>query len=456
MDRMSPLDAAFFFNESRRTPLHIASVSVLEGPAPGLGELTALALAKLEQLPRYRQRVRTAPLGIGRPFWADDERFDLTYHLHQATLPAPGGPGEFRETASRILAQPLDMRRSPWEIWLVDGLAEDRWALVTKVHHCVVDGVGAADMMTTLFDLEPTPRKEPVPQPWQPEHAPSRVSLLGGALRDAVSEPLNGLTGLIRGLGGRPDIRGFLAGLSRSLEPAARATPGSLNRPIGRHRRWAELTADLAETKAIRSALGGTVNDVVLAAAAHGLRELLATRDDLTDTTVVRALVPVSVRGEDEHGVLTNRVSAVIVDLPCHEPDPVRRLHLIRDQTDDLKHTHQAAGGDLLIRIAGLAPALLSLESRAAMAIATPLFQTVVTNIPGPRFPLYVLGRRVIGLYPYVPIAAGAHASIGVVSYLGRLYFGITGDFDSASDLDVLGKGIEAGFTELHNESRLS
>ena len=454
MERMNALDAGFFFSEDARAPLHIASVTVLEGPAPTLEELTELTAAKLDQLPRYRQRVRTVPFGLGLPFWADDERFDLAHHIRHTAVPPPGGPDELRDTAGRILSQPLDMHRSPWEIWLIEGLAEGRWALVMKVHHCVVDGVGAADLMTVLFSLVPEPPPPPVPGLWRPAPAPSGMSLLGAALRADVTEPLAKVTGLARGIGGLRDIRGFLLGLPRSVQRVAHRTPASLGRPVGPHRRWLRLTAELSEIKTIRAALGGTVNDVVLTAVTRGFRELLAARDDLTDATVVRAMVPVSVRAEGEHGVLANRISAVIVDLPCHEPDPARRLFLIRGQTDDLKRTHQAVSGDALIQLAGLAPTLLTLASRAVMAVAKPMFQTVVTNVPGPQFPLYVLGRRVVELYPYVPIAAGIQASIGVLSYLGRCYFGISGDLDSTPDLEVLTKGIEAGFAELLAGSR--
>lgn len=451
MERMSALDAAFFFNEQHRTPLHIASMTILDGPAPSLDDLRALTDAKLDQLPRYRQRVRTVPLGLGLPIWVDDETFDLDNHLRHTAVPQPGGAAELRDTAARILERSLNLRHPPWELWLVEGLAGGRWALIAKMHHCVVDGVGAADLMAALFDLQPAPPPLPTASPWRPEPGPSGTALLEDALLDHLTRPAHTLIDLVRHRGGIGT--GLLHGLPGSIERVARRKPESLSRPIGPHRRWVWQAVGLREVDTIRATLGGTVNDVVLAAATCGFRELLTARRDLRPTSVVRTLMPVSVRGEAEHGVMTNRISAVIVDLPCHEADAARRLLHIRSQTEELKQTHQAVSGEVLLQVAALAPVLIPLESRAAFAIAKPLFESVVTNVPGPPFPLYVLGREAVELYPYVPIAAGVQVSIGVLSYCGKLYLGITADLDSAPDLDVLAKGIESGFAELLDQA---
>ncbi|MGH3388548.1 MAG: WS/DGAT/MGAT family O-acyltransferase [Actinomadura sp.] len=449
---MSALDAGFLFAERENTPLHIASVTVFEGPAPAYGDLIRLILAKLSQVPRYRQRVRTVPLNLGRPVWVDDPHFQILYHVRHTAVPSPGGTEELRNLAGRVLAQHLDFDKPLWELWLVEGLAGGRWAIIVKVHHCVVDGVGASDLMTSLFDLTPDMHRPGEPQAWAPEKVPSPASIALGGLRDSITEPvrrLAGLPALVRRAGDARQFRSFLSGLPRSVLRLSHHTAPSLGGPIGPHRRWSWLQTDLDRVKAIRNTLGGTVNDVILAAVTRGFGDLLDSRGELTGETRVRSLVPVSVRGAEAHGRLDNRISCLVVTLPCGEPDPLHRLALLRAQMDDLKQTHQAVGAEALVGLAGFAPTLLALASRATLAAARPLFQTVTTNVPGPNFPLYVMGRKAIELYPYVPIAAGVCVSTGIFSYLGRLFFGITGDFDAMPDLDVLTEGIAAGFTEL-------
>ncbi|GAA2090013.1 WS/DGAT/MGAT family O-acyltransferase [Actinomadura alba] len=452
MERMNALDAGFLFAEREDTPLHIGSVTVFEGPAPAYGDLIRMILGKLARVPRYRQRVRTVPLNVGRPVWVDDPHFQILYHVRHTAVPAPGGAEELRNLAGRVLAQRLDLSKPLWEVWLVEGLEGGRWALIAKVHHCVVDGVGAGDLMTHLLDLTPDAEPPARPEPWDVEPAPSTTSLVLRGLCDAVAEPVGRWTGSAALAQRISDIRGvmdFVGGLPGSLRRASEPTARSLTGAAGPHRRWSWMEADLDKVKAIRKALGGTVNDVLLAAVTRGLCDLLEARGELTARTRVRSLVPVSVRGDDEHAMLSNRVSGVIVTLPCGEPDPVERLRLIREQMEGLKGTHQAVGADALVRLAGYAPTLLSLASRAVLAAARPLFQVVSTNVPGPPFPLYVMGRKVVQLYPYVPIAAGVAVSVGIFSYLGRLYFGVTADFDSMPDLDVFTTGVLAGIEEL-------
>jgi diacylglycerol O-acyltransferase len=458
MERMNALDTGFFFAERENTPLHIALVTVFEGPVPAYGDLIRMILGKLPQVPRYRQRVRTVPFNLGRPVWADDPHFQILYHVRHTAVPAPGGPEELRNLAGRILAQNLDLNKPLWELWLVEGLEERRWALIAKVHHCVVDGVGAGDLMTQMFDLSPEEEPSDAPAPWRPEPVPSRLSLALGGLCDSVAEPVRRLAGvraLPRRLG---DIRGvwdFVSALPQVLWPGPDSSARSLTGPIGPHRRWSWMDADLDEVKTIRKNLGGTVNDVLLAAVTRGFRALLEARGELTPETWVRCLVPVSIRGEQEQGTLSNRVSGLIVTLPCGEPDPVQRLALIRAQMDQLKSTQQAVGADALVRLAGYAPTLLSLATRTALTAARPMFRTVTTNVPGPPFPLYVMGRKVVELYPYVPIAAGMAVATGIFSYLGRLYFGITADFDAMPDLDVFTTGVRAGIAELLDEAKM-
>jgi WS/DGAT/MGAT family acyltransferase len=355
-----------------------------------------------------------------------------------------------------VLSQRLDPAKPLWEIWLVEGLAEDRWAMITKVHHCVVDGVGGVDLLTALFDLSPEeglpdPEGLPVALP-EPGPAPSGAALLARSARGAAVAPLRAVTGrpgLARRLTSPRTLRGLGVEVPRVLGRLARPTTGSLNGPIGPHRRWMWTHAELDEIRRVRKAFGGTVNDVILAAVAHGFRAVLEGRGELEPGVRVRALVPVSVRAGDERGEVRNRVSGVLVELPVGEEDPRRRLFEVREQMNDVKRTHQAAGGEALARLAGFAPTLMALGSRYALSQTQPLVQTVVTNVPGPPFPLYALGRRLVELYPFVPLALGLRAGVAVFSYEGRLTFGLTGDFDGMPDLGVLAEGIGAGFDEL-------
>ncbi|MEU5881541.1 wax ester/triacylglycerol synthase family O-acyltransferase [Spirillospora sp. NPDC047279] len=452
MERLSGLDAGFFFAESENTPLHIASVTVFEGPAPTYGEVVRAVIAKLPKVPRYRQRVRAVPLHLGRPVWVDDPHFNILYHVRHTAVPKPGGPEELRNLAGRVLSQRLDTAKPLWEIWLVEGLEDGRWALITKVHHCVVDGVGGVDLMTTLFDISPDtgpPEATGIPEP---ERQPSSLELLADTARTAVAEPARqvaALPGAARRLLSTSTLRRVGIDVPATIGRLARSTTGSLNGTVGPHRRWMWIHADLDEIRTVRKAFGGTVNDVVLTAVTAGFRELLDARGELEEGTRVRTLVPVSVRARSERGELANKVSGVLVNLPVGEGDPRRRLFEIRNQMNEVKRTHEAAGGEALALLAGFAPTLMALGSRYALSHSQPIMQTVVTNVPGPPFPLYVLGRRLVGLYPFVPLALGMRVGIALFSYEGRLTFGLTGDFDGMPDLNVLADGIRAGFDDL-------
>ena len=393
------------------------------------------------------------PLEVLRPMWVDDDHFEIGHHVRHAVVPAPGGKRQVRELAARLFATRLDRARPLWEAWLLEGLKGGRWAILSKVHHCVVDGIGGNDLMTAIFDI--TPDAEcPAPAVWAPEPAPGVLDLMTAGLREATiasARQLSGLAGLFRvPLLPPGEILGYGRGLAASARRLAVPSASSLNGPIGPDRRWAWGTAPLAEIKEIRSAHGGTVNDVLLAAITRGFRDLLDKRGELADGMVVRSLVPVSVRSEDEQGMITNRVSAVLANLPAGEPDPLRRLEMIREQMDELKRTSQAVGAEVLTGMLGLAaPTLLALGSRTAFQFPQPLVQTVTTNVPGPRLPLYLLGRRLDRIYPYVPIGDNVRISIAIFSYLERFTFGITADHDTVPDLNVLAKGIRRGLAEL-------
>lgn len=431
----------------------MASVVVFEGPAPSYGDLIRTIVGKLPQVPRYRQRVHPVPLHLGRPVWADDPHFQILYHVRHTALPAPGNDEQLRNLAGRILAQRLDPAKPLWEIWLVEGLTGGRWAMIVKVHHCMVDGVAGMDLATVLFDLSPEHEPPAETARWEPEAPPSGLDLLVDSAQRGLTSPVRQLGDVARStvMPEARQLRDFAAGLRRAAARFARPSAGSLNGPIGPHRRWCWQQVPLGEAKAIRAALGGTINDVVLASVTAGYRDLLNGRGDLAGDTVVRSAVPVSLRAADEHGVLDNRVAAVFVNLPVGVDDPLERLRRVREQTDDVKRSNQAAGTQTLTRLTdtAVAPALLSLGARLPIRLRQDLVQTVTTNVPGPNFPLYVLGRRVLEMHPYVPLTGGIRAATAIVSYCGSLHFGITGDFDAMPDLDVLAKGVQGGFDEL-------
>ena len=453
MEAMSAQDAAFLHVEDAHNLMHIGSVSVLEGPAPAYGDLVRLIAAKLPMVPRYRQKVRFALGGVGRPVWVDDPHFQILYHIRHTAVPPPGGRDELRNLAGRVFAQALDRTKPLWELWMVEGLEDGRWGLISKVHHCMVDGVSATDLLTLIFDTSKEFSAAPAPPRWTAEPEPGLASVTMKGLARSVTEPIGRMRGLPASLMAvtRPSGRvGDAVRLVRSLGTWARPSATSLNGPIGPHRRWSWAEASLDDVKTVRVALGGTVNDVILAAITAGFRTLLESRGEETSDRVVRTLVPVSVRDPSERGMMNNRVSALFPGLPVSIDGATDRLHAITAQLSGLKQSKQAVAGDALVQLAGFAPpVLMALGARLAARIPQHEVQTVTTNVPGPQVPLYVAGRRMIYVYPYVPIAGSVRIGVAIVSYLGRLFFGITGDYDTVADIDVLRDGIEAGMRQL-------
>jgi diacylglycerol O-acyltransferase len=457
VDRMSALDAGFFYAESENTPMHVGSVAVFEGPAPTYGDVVRLLLSKLPLVPRYRQRVRPVPMQLGRPTWVDDPHFQILYHVRHTAVPGPGSDEQLRNLAGRVLGQRLDMAKPLWELWLVEGLADNRWAIISKVHHCMVDGVAGTDLMQLMFDLAPDAAHE-APQDWTPRRSPSSVELMASSVTDSLTHPLQQLAST-PSLGGAVRTAKSLAGSSRTLaksvpsfaKQAITPTARSLNGPIGPHRRWAWTEGKFEEFKAVRTAFGGTVNDVVLTAITGGFRDLLKGRGELSsERLVVRSMVPVSVRRESQKGSLNNQVSAVFVDLPVGLADPLDRLTSIRGQMDEYKRAMSAVDANSIIAMGDfVAPTLLSMGVRAVMQAGQMWCQAVTTNVPGPRVPLFVLGKRMVSATAYVPIAGGTRCSIGIFSYLNTMTFGINADFDGYPDVDVLSGGIRRGIEEL-------
>jgi diacylglycerol O-acyltransferase / wax synthase len=453
MELMSPLDASFLFVENDTTPMHIGGVAIFDGPRPTHDELVSRIEAKLAMVPRYRQKVRFLPLNVGRPGWVDDTHFNIEYHVRRTGLPAPGGRPELDNLVGRVMSQHLDRARPLWEMWAVEGLDEGRWAMVSKVHHCMVDGVSSTDLMSVVFDADAV-SPPPVVIPWLPSREPRGAELLVQSLVGAMS-PVGQLTGLLEALRspqtalrtGVETVR-VLTGMAAKLLPPAR--PSSLTGSIGPHRRWTSAHASLADMKLARLALGGTINDVVLAAITKGFRDLLISRGEMGEGRPVRTLVPVSVRAAHERGTYNNRVSAVFVDLPVAREDPLGRLADIRGQMDGIKESKGALAGERLANLSGFAPPmLLAAGQRLAASIPQQALHTATTNVPGPQHPLYFAGRRLLESSPFVPVLASVRTVIGIFSYDGGVHFGITGDYDSVPDIDVLRRGIESGVDEL-------
>jgi WS/DGAT/MGAT family acyltransferase len=454
VDRLSPLDASFLHVEDSVSHMHIASVAVLEGPSPPFADVVARVRGKLPLVPRYRQVVRFVPFDLGRPVWVDDTHFNMDYHLRHTALPAPGGEDELRKLVGRVMSQPLDRTRPLWEIWVVEGLDGGRWAMLSKTHHAMVDGISGTDLMAAIMDLSPLlPATEP--DDWEPAPAPTSTTLATGALVDLLRNPYEQFRAVRASTRVPRQALRQAVEITRGLSAMAglvRPTPvSSLNGPIGPHRRygWASTTVD--DIKAVRKSLGGTFNDVVLAAITNGFRQLLLARGETVDR-VVRTLVPVSVRPRDTSGravgdgTFENRVSAMFAELPVGIGDPVERLHAITAQMEGLKESKQAVAGEALTSMSGFAPPmLLALGMRLASRVAQRNVNTVTTNVPGPQMPLYVAGCRMLKAYPYVPLAGQVRIGVAIFSYDGQVNVGVTGDRDTTEDLDVMCRGIESG-----------
>jgi diacylglycerol O-acyltransferase len=458
VDRMSPLDALFLHVEDSVSHMHIASVLLLDGPPPSYADFTAMLASRLARVPRYRQVVRFVPFELGRPVWVDDPHFNIEYHVRHTALPAPGGEPELRRLIGRVMSQQLDRSKPLWELWMVEGLGDNRWALLCKTHHSIVDGVSGTELLTVLLDTSPTDSTT-VEEPWQPDPAPSALDLAADALVAMARSPYEQLRALRAAsrvpLQALAQLREIVSGFAALAGVVPRPPVSSLNGPIGPHRRygWASTTVD--DIKRIRKELGGTFNDVVLTGITAGFRALLESRGETVDR-VVRTLVPVSVRGRDlsgraiGDGTYDNKVSAMFAELPVGVADPVERLHAVSAQLAGLKESNQAVAGEALTSMSGFAPPiLLALGTRIATKAAQRNINTITTNVPGPQLPLYVLGRRMRTAYPYVPLGAQCRTAVAIFSYDGQVNFGVTGDYDTTPDLDVLCRGIEEGMTEL-------
>ncbi len=453
-DRLTGLDSSFLHLEGGATHMHVAACAVFCGDAPAYHDLLTAIGGRLHLVARYRQRLAFVPLRQGRPAWVDDPHFQLTYHVRHTALPRPGGDAQLKRLAGRVFSQALDRSRPLWELWLVEGLADGRFAILTKTHHALVDGVSGVDLLTVLFDVSPEPAPvAPPAAPWIPRPLPTSSQLLADALLERATAPLE-LARELRAAARRPGelvakAGDVAAGLSAITSAGVRPAPRSpLNVRIGPHRRvtWVQVT--LAALKAVKDALGGTVNDVVLAAVAGALGAHLRAHGQPTKDLVLRAMVPVSVRDTAEHGTVGNRVAAIWVPLPVGIADPARRLEEIVAATAALKRSGQVLGARALTELATFAPPTI-LAQAARLQARQRMFNLVVTNVPGPQQPLYMLGRRLEAIYPMVPLAENTVLGVAAMSYNGTVAFGLVADYDALSDVEVLAAELRTAIDEL-------
>jgi diacylglycerol O-acyltransferase / wax synthase len=453
LDRLSSVDASFLSNESSSSHMHVGAVLIFEGPPPRYDDFLAHVRSRLDLVPRFRQKLVFPPFEAGRPLWADDPAFNLAYHVRHTALPSPGSEEQLRNLTGRVFSQALDRSKPLWELWLVQGLERNRFALLSKTHHALVDGVAGVDIATVLFDVKPVPEPASEEREWVPSREPSTVELVTRGVSDAAAAPLR--------------LAERLANAIQHPEPAARRVAESvqalgevawnfanpapdvpLNVEIGTHRRFVWVRSELETFKRIKDALGGTVNDVVLVVVSGALRKWLDRRGITTNGLELRALVPVSIRAEDERGQLGNRIAAMRGPLPVYVEDPVRRLQVVRQAMGELKQSKQALGAEVISRFNDFAPPTL-LAQASRINFSTRLFNLIVTNVPGPQMPLYVLGREQEDAFPIAFLPENHALAVAIMSYNGHINFGLLADYDSMEDVDVICKGIEESLAEL-------
>jgi diacylglycerol O-acyltransferase len=454
LDRLTAIDASFLAQEGAASHMHIGGLILCEGPPPGYEEMLDHIRSRLHLVPRYRQRLAEPPLETGRPLWVDDPSFNLEYHVRQTALPAPGSEDQLLRLVGRLMSQQLDRSKPLWEMWIVEGLDGGGFAVISKTHHALIDGIAGVDLATVMFDISPVPADVPHPdEPWQPHPEPSGAELVAG-----------GALGLVRAAaGGAARIAGAIARPQAALRAAAEAAEGvgevvwaglnpapptPLNVEIGPHRRYAVVRNRLDDFKLVKNAFGGTVNDVVLTVVSGALREFMHSRGVRTEGLELRALVPVSTRGTGDTNTLGNRIAAMRGPLPVYIADPVARLRAVKASMDGLKESKQAVGAEVLAGVQSFAPPTI-LAQASRLNFSTRLFNLIVTNVPGPQLPLYVRGRKMDDVFPVAFLPTDHALAIAIMSYNGQMNFGLLGDYDALPDLDRIAEGIEASLAEL-------
>lgn len=451
-DRLSTLDYSFLSLERGELPMHMGSLMVFDGPAPSYEEFRAAIAARLDLLPRYRQRVREVPMQLNAPVWVDDPHFQLDYHLRHIALPPPGGEEQLQAVTSQLLDQRLDLSRPLWEAWLIVGIDGGNWAVLNKTHHAMVDGLGGTDMIEAIMDTAPD-GTEPQESGWSPVAEPGNSSLLSSAISDLVREPFRAMeqAGEVTRAPRSAAVTAAaqLAGTLRAGDKLLH-TEDFLIGPVGPHRRWTWVEMDLADIKSVKNRFGGTVNDVLLTATAGGFRALLMERgEELALGATIRTMIPVSVRKDDRSGG-GNAVSAVFTDLPVGEPDPLTALEAIRSDMEYLKRSPEALAVPALLSASTfVSPGLLSAAGRLAARVPQRSVGTVTTNIPGPQHPLYFMGRLMTELVPFVPLGPRIRVAVALMSYNGGVWAGINADYDAVPDVEQVPDGMRATLSEL-------
>jgi diacylglycerol O-acyltransferase / wax synthase len=453
-DRLTAIDASFLHQEGPNSHMHVGAVAELEGPPPPFDELLDSLRGRLHLVPRYRQKLSVPPAGTGRPLWVDDASFNIEYHVRHSALPRPGSESQLLRLAGRIFSQRLDRSKPLWEVWIIEGLKGGRWALISKTHHALIDGISGVDLAQVLFDLGPVPAEVPHPDAaWRPAPEPGAAEVLAAGAAGLVR------TGLRTAAGAASLVTRPRHALSAAREAAegvgevawaglnpAPSTP--LNVEIGPHRRYLVVRNRLADYKAVKDAFGGTVNDVVLTVVSGALRGWLRSRGVRTEGLELRALVPVSIRTQQDRGTLGNRIAAMRGPLPVYIADPVARLRTVKVAMDGLKESKQAVGAEVLANVQNFAPPTI-LAQASRLNFSTRLFNLLVTNVPGPQFPLYVRGREMLDVFPVAFLPEHHALAIAIMSYNGGMNFGLLGDYDALPDIGRIAEGIESSLGEL-------
>jgi diacylglycerol O-acyltransferase / wax synthase len=453
MDRLTSIDASFLSNETSNAHMHVGAILIFEGPPPAYEDFLEHVRSRMHLVPRFRQKLAFPPIETGRPFWIDDPHFHLAYHVRHSALPSPGSEEQLRNVAGRLFSQQLDRSKPLWELWLVQGLEKNRFALITKTHHALVDGVAGVDIGTVLFDVKPVPEPIEPDRDWVPRPAPSSAELAARGIAGAARMPMGLARRALRAASNPTRTARRVAETGEALAEVAwtftnPAPDVPLNTEIGSHRRFAWTRAQLEDFKRIKDALGGTVNDVVLTVVSGALRSWLRSRGVKTEGLELRALVPVSIRAEDEQGQLGNRIAAMRGPLPVYIEDPVKRHDVVRKAMDGLKESKQALGAEVISRFNDFAPPTL-LAQASRINFSTRLFNLIVTNVPGPQIPLYVLGRELQDVFPVAFLPENHALAIAIMSYHGGMDFGLLGDYDAMEDIDLLATGLTESLADL-------
>src|SRR4051812_12252731 len=453
MDRLSAIDASFLAGEKEASHMHVGGVMIFEGPPPGREDALDHVASRLHLVPRYRQKLAFPRFEMGRPLWVDDPSFNLEYHVRHTALAAPGDLEQLRLLTARIFSQRLDRSKPLWESWFVQGLEGDRFAVINKTHHALVDGISGVDLATVLFDLSPVPAEKTEQPEWIPNPEPSQAQLIAEGIKGLLGRPAEiaqaGFDAALHPERTLARVREAAQGVGEVAWAGMNPAPETpLNTTIGAHRRVFWVQTDLEQFKAIKNSLGGTVNDVVLAVVSGALARWLRTRGVRTEGLELRAQVPVSIRSEDERDRLGNRIAVMRAPLPVYARDPAERLRIVRESMQGLKESKQALAAQVIAGLEDFAPpTILSMASRSHWSPR--LFNMIVTNVPGPQIPIYLLGRELLELVPVAFLPDSFALTVAAMSYNGKLDFSLLGDYDAIPDIDLVGQYVGEALEEL-------